>query len=194
MLFLVMAMGFMLFCFTLTAESEETSPLDVLMIMPTGLVSNSLIAEYEHIFGNHFGLGIRGTATSHWLWEGGQTGTGDDYDWIYTLSGIGFGLSARIYPWGQAPQGYYLGPRLDYLSYSGTYENRAQNEDPVNVTLQVTTIHIETGYKFIFGRHFVLSPFVDAGIPLVKSSDSGATLAGIFTFILGGGIYLGWAF
>ncbi|NTV52677.1 MAG: hypothetical protein HGA76_06675 [Candidatus Firestonebacteria bacterium] len=186
--------GFSVAFFLLSAQAKDFPDPNVLMILPTGAFSNSFILEYERGLGNYFGFALRGTSTHHWLWEGGKTGSNDDYDWIYTLDGTGFGLSARLYPSGNAPQGYFIGPRVDFLNYRGTYEDRVKNLPPVDVTLQVTTYHLETGYQFIFGEHFVLTPFVDAGVPVVKSSNGGATLAGIVTFILGGGIYLGWAF
>jgi hypothetical protein len=188
----LLALGLMFFP-EMTRAKDFPHP-NAIMFLPTGLASSSYIFEYERGLGDYWGLALRGTGTSHWLWQGGKTGADDDYDWIYTLKGAGAGLSARIYPWGNAPQGYFVGPRVDFLKFQGTYEDRAKNRPQEDIELQVTTLHLETGFKFLIAERFILSPFVDAGVPLVKGSDSGAELAMVVSFIVGGGIYVGWVF
>jgi hypothetical protein len=190
----LLATGLLALCLAGGVRGSDFPHSRELLLLPTGWMSNSLIAELAWGLGDHWALALRGTSTNHWRWEGGKNGANDDYDWIYDLNGLGLGLSARFYPGGNSPQGYFVGPRIDYLAYQGTYEDRAQGRAPVDVKLQVTTVHVETGYQFIFKERFVFAPFIDAGWPRVRSSDSGAALAGIVTFIIGGGFYLGWAF
>ncbi len=167
---------------------------DAVMWLPTGLVSTSAMFEYERGFGNYMGLGLRGTLTPRWEWKGGKSGDDDDYDWIYQLKGGGVGVSARFYPWGNAPQGFHIGPRADFLTFQGTYEDRAKNLPAKDVAIQISTLHLETGYKFAIRDRFIISPFVDAGVPFTKSDDSGARLLATMAYVIGGGVYLGWCF
>ncbi|MEW6517675.1 MAG: hypothetical protein AB1439_12315 [candidate division FCPU426 bacterium] len=145
--------------------------------------------------GEQFGLAGRLTGISHFLMRGGKTDeAGDDYDWIYDLNGVGVGVSARWYPGGNAPAGFNLGLRMDYNHYVGTYEDRAHNEAPVDARVSAFLIHGELGYKFIIANTIVIAPFLDAGLPLISGADDGANLMTLFTFIAGGGLYIGWAF
>lgn len=172
------------------AGAEE---FHVVMVQPMALASNTLSLEYEVPLAGHFGLGMRLNALANWEIKGGMNSNpGDEWDYIYKFNGAGFGLSGRFYPGGQAPKGFYLGPRLDYVSAQGTYEDKANNQAPVASTLTVTIAHLEIGYKWLIKDVFALGLFADGGYGNVKS-DGKDSLASIFA-IIGGGVYLGWAF
>jgi hypothetical protein len=182
---------------SLQAQAKDFPERNAVMLQPAGLAvgSGHVSLEYERALGNYFGIAGRYTNISHFLWQGGKNNTpGDDYDWIYDLNGFGAGLSARYYPAGNAPAGFNMGFRTDFLHYTGTYEDRAHNRAAVNANVDISLFHLEFGYKIIIAHAFVIGPFLDAGYPIVSGTDSGANLLGALSFIFGGGLYLGWAF
>ncbi|MBN1595358.1 hypothetical protein JW933_05465 [candidate division FCPU426 bacterium] len=150
--------------------------------------------EYERAFTSSMGLAIRSNIVSDWEWKGGknENEAGDDYDWIYSVDGYGAGLSARFYPWGKAPEGFHIGPRCDYISFYGTYEDRARNRETVDTSMTLGTAHFEIGYKDVLGGFLVMGTFVDFGYAFARSVDASSLLA--LTYIFGGGIYIGAAF
>jgi hypothetical protein len=175
----------------LTAMAESEGQYCI-MLQPLALVSNDISPEIEFPLGSHFGLGIRANAVVNWEIKGGKSNSSDDWDWIYRYNGGGLGLSGRFYPGGRGPKGFYLGPRLDYVSCQGTYEDRVHNKAAVDTTLTITIAHLELGYKWLIKDTIVLGLFGDGGYGAVKS-DGEASLASLFALI-GGGVYVGWAF
>jgi len=189
-------MVFILLLFTLLFPlyAFGASPRNVIMVNPMALVGSNICPEYEIALDNNFGLGVRADIVVNWEWKGGKdsSDSSDDYDWIYSVDGYGMGLSARFYPGGKAPVGFYIGPRVDFIAFNGTYEDRAHNQDPVDTNLTLGTTHLEIGYKFIFGDTVALGLFADGGYAFAEAPSASSLLA--LTYIIGGGIYLGIAF
>jgi hypothetical protein len=173
-----------------TAESLKNQ----IMINPLALSLNNFCPEYEFALSTHFGLGLRANLVLDWEFTSGKNKNDpdDDYDWIYKINGYGVGVSARMYPGGNAPEGFYLGPRADFIGFQGTYEDRANNNDPVDSSLMLGTAHLEIGYKFTISNTVVLGFFGDAGYAFAQAKDASVLLT--LLYIVGGGVYVGYAF
>ena len=157
------------------------------------LAGSNISVEYERSITANLSMGLRGNFVSNFKLTGGKSDDeGDDYDWIYSVNGIGGGISLRLYPYGPAPSGFYLGPRMDFIQYSGTYEDKVHNKPPVDTRLSLGTVHGELGYKFLIARAVVIGAFIDAGYAFAEATDASSLLALMYLF--GGGLYLGIAF
>ncbi|MCD4812528.1 hypothetical protein K8S19_02360 [bacterium] len=190
-LFLSFFLAFVIF--SVISHTASASQLkNNLMVNLLGVATGNYGPEYEIALGNHFGLGIRANIIPIWEAKGGKSSSDDDYDWIYSVSGYGAGISGRFYPFGAAPKGFHLGPRFDFIGFSGTYEDRAHNEAPVDTNVLIGTAHLEAGYKFIIAQRVVLGLFVNGGYVTAQAPDASELLA--LAYIVGGGIYLGIAF
>lgn len=197
-MFLAMAVLVGVVAWAPPARAENFPERSALMLQPMGFLSGAghMSLEYEIGLNDYFGVAGRLTAISHFLMRGGKDNSdpGDDYDWIYDQNGFGVGFSGRYYPGGNAPEGFYYGLRLDLNRYFGTYENRAHNLAPVDTSLTATLIHAEIGYKFVIAHAVIVGPFFDIGLPVVAGTDTNFDVATIVSFIVGGGLYIGWAF
>ena len=178
----------------LAAAARGETPDNVLMVQPMALALNTASLEYERTLTDVIGLGIRVNGVDGWDFGGGKDHDDpeDDYDWRYDVSGFGVGLSPRFYLAGDAPRGLYLGPRFDVLFLAGDYEDRAHGEPVEKTHFSIHTAHVEAGYKFIFGDAFAFGLFADAGYA-GSDAENASGLLGLF-YLVGGGVYLGWAF
>ena len=126
-------------------------PRNVVAWQPLSLIFASWDLEYERVLERHVSV----YAATSFVFAAHDPYRGPADFWVYGFAGD---IGARFYPWGNAPDGFFLQPHLGLMTFNDQYNTRSQGLGfrtgllPGYAVVIARRVDISFGTGFEYGR------------------------------------------